>query len=246
MIFLGIGKKKLASEAIGSKCPNCNSDELMAVDVFARYLGILWIPFFSLGKSVSVTCPKCNHQPDLNTFPQPFILECEQLKDINTSPRFLFSGSMLLMLAAVFFIFRSFDGIDDGNTLETYLNKPESGDIYEIKTDEGSYSLLKVLEVKEDSLYVVFHKSETENKSELKTLINKHDFSREKFAFSKEQIIINYDDGLILNIIREGIEEEVIPVSDEEQPIKSKEVEPAKQERKVTKKKSGGAAPAGK
>lgn len=246
MVFLGIGKKKLASEAIGSKCPNCNSDELMMVDVFARYFGILWIPILPLGKSVRVTCPKCGHQPELQTLPQPFVLECEQLKDINASPRYLFSGSVLLMLAAVFFVFRSLDNVDNDNTPETFLNQPESGDIYEIKTDEGSYSLLKVLEVKEDSLYVVFHTGETENKSELKTLMNTHNFSREMFAFSKEQIINNYDDGLILNIIREDIEEEVIPVGDEEQPIKSKDVEPAKQERKVTSTKSGGAAPAGK
>lgn len=246
MVFLGIGKKKLTTEAIGSKCTNCNSDELMIVDVFARYFGILWIPVLPLGKKVQVTCPKCGHQPELQTLPQPFVLECEQLKDINTSPRYLFTGSVLLMLVAVFFIFRSLDGVDNGNNVETYLHQPERGDVYEIKTDDGKYSLLKILEVKEDSLFVVFHNGETENKSELKTLMDTKNFSREMFAFSKEQIIINYDDGLILNIIREGIEEEVIPVSDEEQPIKSKEVEPAKQERKVTSKNLNRAAPADK
>lgn len=246
MAFIGIGKKKLSTEAIGSNCPSCNSDEMMMVDIYARYFALLWIPVFPLGKEAKITCPKCGHKPELSTLPTSFFLETEQMKNILSSPGYLFTGSVLILLAVVFFAFRMISGISnpETDTLESYLNSPEEGDVYEIKTDNGNYSLLKVVEITDDSLYVQFHPGETEDKSEIKKLRTSRSFSREIFSFSREQIIINYESGLILNIERVQNEEEDLPVSGDDTPNKSKNVTPAKRpEREPSG--STGAAPAG-
>ncbi|QQS36000.1 MAG: hypothetical protein IPM56_17455 [Ignavibacteriales bacterium] len=210
MAFIGIGRKKLSTEAIGSKCPSCGSDEMMMVDIYARYFALLWIPFFPAGKDVKATCPKCGHKPELHTLPTSFFLETEQMKNMTSSPGYLFSGLFIFLLAAVFFVFRFIDsgskpGQDD---FADYLNSPESGDVYEIKTDNGNYSLLKIVDVKDDSVYVKFHVEEKESQSEIKMLSTDKNFARDVFAFSMEQIKQNYDDGLILNIQRSKTEEE--------------------------------------
>ncbi len=229
MAFLGIGRKKLSTEAIGSKCPSCGSDEMMMVDIYARYFALLWIPVFPLGKEAQVTCPKCGHKPEMHTLPASFFLETEQMKSILSSPGYLFTGSVLILLAAVFIAFRLISGISntDTNTLESYLNSPEPGDVYEIKTDEGNYSLLKIVDVKGDSVYVRFHNDEIENESDLTSLKNGGGYSRELYAFSLEHMKINYEDGLILNIERGRVEETKTTVTEENGSNKKKEVTPS-------------------
>lgn len=233
MAFLGIGKKKLSTEAIGSKCPSCSSDEMMMVDIYARYFALFWIPVFPLGKEAQITCPKCGHKPEMHTLPASFFLETEQMKSVLSSPGYLFTGSVLILLAAVFVAFRLISGIStaDTNTLESYLNSPEPGDVYEIKTDEGNYSLLKIVDVKEDSVHVRFHNDEMEKESDLKDLKMNSSYSRTLYAFSKEQMKINYEDGLILNIEREKVDADVddikTSVTEENSSNKKTEVTPS-------------------
>jgi hypothetical protein len=240
MIFLGIGKKKIASEAIGCKCPGCNSDELMIVDVYARYLGIFWIPFFPLGKKILVTCPKCSHQPGQHTLPQSLVLECEQLKNNSESPRYLFTGLTLTLLIAVFFIFRSFE---QSNQKNEYLFDPKAGDIYEFKKDNDRYSLIKIFKVDEDSLYVQFHVDDTGDENRVNTLLQNGNFSKDRIAFSKDEINKKFKDGNFSKISQDEFYKEDLQTKKDDKPTKRELVKPAKHERKVKLKNSNKASP---
>ena len=106
MIIFGTGQKHLLTEPLNGKCPKCDSDDSISMEVSAKYFHIFWIPFVTYGKKIYVICLKCGFNWDFDFLPQQFKEQYAQIKSSIHTPRYLFAGLVLTLLAMVFFIFR--------------------------------------------------------------------------------------------------------------------------------------------
>lgn len=199
MIIYGVGKKHLLTESLDGKCPKCNSDDSISMEVSAKYFHIFWIPFATYGKKVFVICLKCRFNWDLDFLPQQFKEQYAQIKSSIHTPRYLFTGLVLTLLIIVFFIFR---GIEKDKRTEEYIYTPKAGDIYEIKTEDNWYTLLTIVNVIDDSVFVCYHKYEIDRKYDLKDLNREKDFDAEIYFYFKDELINLYNEGNVLSVER--------------------------------------------
>ncbi|HEX9253001.1 MAG TPA: zinc-ribbon domain-containing protein [Ignavibacteriaceae bacterium] len=198
MLILGVQEKQLLSKPINVYCPNCKSENTSKIKVAVNYFNLFWIPVFPFNKKVKVDCSACNFQTDLDGMPEEFKDKIDKLKNSIKTPKWLFTGTLLIILAAMFFTFESIRKAG----IEKLINAPMAGDVYEIKTQDNYYSLLAIVKVSGDSVFVCFHNYQYENRAGLTELHKTNDFNKQAYLYYKDELIYNFRDGLILNIIR--------------------------------------------
>jgi len=200
MIIYGIGGKKLLTEQLTEKCPQCGSDDSFEITIAARYFHIFWIPFFPVGKKSEAYCKKCGFVSEIPSPSEQINAKSTELESRLRAPIYLFTGLVLVLLVIVFIIFR---GIEKNKRTDEYVHFPKVGDIYEIKTFDDYYSLLRIEEVFDDSVYVCFHGFEVDRKSGLKELKTKKGWSLERYVYRKSELLQMYEEGYIISIDRD-------------------------------------------
>jgi hypothetical protein len=85
------------------------------------------------------------------------------------------------------------------------IQSPEIGDIYKYRSIDGDYSLLKVSEIRGDTVYVFSNSFATKNVTSMRKLINASAFSYNKVASTKlrSDLIQMFENGEIITIERE-------------------------------------------
>lgn len=117
--------------------------------------------------------------------PQNYKDSLLQIQNPPRIPVWTFSGLIVIvMLIITSFITSSINN----DKYSDYIANPKSGDIYVIKLASNSYSLLKVDEVVDDSLYLVSHNYEVNKKSAIKKLYET-DFDYEDVFTSHKQYV---------------------------------------------------------
>jgi hypothetical protein len=86
-----------------------------------------------------------------------------------------------------------------------WIVAPQSGDIYEYKTEDNQYTLLMVNDIQGDSVYIRQNQYETNLKKGLRKLKAKGSvaYSTELYSFSKGELKAMFDKGVILDIDRD-------------------------------------------
>lgn len=199
MIIYGTGGKKLLTEQLNDNCPQCESDNSLEITIAAKYFHVFWIPFFPIGKTSAVYCEKCGYTSEIPSTSEQINAKSEELESKLSAPAYLSSGLVITLLVIIFFVFR---GIEKNKGTEEYIYNPMAGDIYEIKTINDSYSLLRIEAVFNDSVYLCFHEIEVEDKSDLTELKTKKRWMKERFVYLKPELVQKYEEGYILSINR--------------------------------------------
>jgi len=152
MLFFGKKSPVLHSETMfGKKCPHCNTAGSVEMRVVADYAHIYWIPFFPMGKKGVSFCQHCKQTLDYKQMPPNFQAEFDLMKTEVKTPVWQFAGLGVIASLIAFAVYQSNEA---GKNYLLYLNNPQAGDLYGIKTELGSYSLLKVVSVNDDTVWV--------------------------------------------------------------------------------------------
>ena len=199
MILFGVGQKHLLTEPLNDKCPKCDSDNSLSMEVSVDCFDIFWIPFFPLAKRVFVKCSNCDFNKNLYFLNQHFKDKYKQLKPSISTPRYLYTGAVLALLLIVFLIFR---GIAKDKKTKEFVYSPMVGDIYEVKSSNDRYSLNRIVEIIGDSVFVCFHKYETDRKYDLKDFDREGGFDEDIYLYFKDELISLYLDGYVLSVER--------------------------------------------
>ena len=155
MIVYGWDAKNIKQAPLENyECPHCQQKQSVLV-IFAKYVHIFWIPFIPFKKTAIIVCNHCNHKTDekaITLVPQTTI---KQLKATVPLPKYMFSGLALLVVAIGYLVYL---GAKNDNLEQAYLNDPQLGDVYLIKSpdepSEYNHYLLKVREINGDSVWV--------------------------------------------------------------------------------------------
>ncbi len=111
----------------------------------------------------------------------------------------IFSGLLLLITSIIYFAFCCNPSKSE-NTV--YIEAPKKGDIYEVK-NEGHYSLYKVDQVINDSVFVLVNEYEIDRLTGMMS-VKKGDeaYSTEALMILKTDLKTMLDTGEILNVYR--------------------------------------------
>lgn len=107
---------------------------------------------------------------------------------------------VLLAFCGAIIVWRVITHNNDKKNAELIL-QPQSGDIYEMATENDHYTLLKVGRVQGDSVFVHINEYEANKKSGLSQLRDEP-FSPEEITFTKQTLRVMLKEGKILDVER--------------------------------------------
>jgi len=201
MIIYGSKSKELAKDILTDKCPNCGTQNSIDMHVFQKYAHVFWIPFFPMGKTGVSQCDHCKQVLKLKEMSSSLKISYDNLKAQTKVPIWMFSGLVLVAALIAFGVIS--DKKKDEKNAKLILT-PQSGDIFEIKTNDNQYTLYKIAQVQGDSVFVRINNYETNKATGIDDLKRKGDnvYSEEVFGLSKAELKQMLDKGEILDIER--------------------------------------------
>lgn len=201
MIIYGSKAKELAKDIIIDKCPNCGNQNTIDMHVFQKYAHVFWIPLFPIGKTGVSQCDHCKQVLKLNQMPPALKTAYANLKAQTKTPVWMFIGSALI---AVLIVFAVIEGKEKDAKNAKLILSPQMGDVFEVKTKEGDYTLYKVALVEADSVFIRANEFQVNKSSALYKINEKGDaaFSKDVYGFSKTELKQMQASGEIIDIIR--------------------------------------------
>jgi hypothetical protein len=202
MIIYGVKNKQLLKESVMDKCPHCGTQNNIDIHIFEKYAHVFWIPFFPTDKTGVSECKHCKQVLKLKEMPDALRNSYENLKPQTKTPIWMFSG---LALIVAFVTIAIITGKQKDERNGQLIITPQKGDVYEIKTDDRNYTLYKIAEVQNDSVYIHpsnFQSNKASGLAELKRKGNSV-YSEDLIGFSKTELKQMLDKGEIRDIERE-------------------------------------------
>lgn len=198
MIIYGTKGKQLAKEPITEKCPNCESQNTLDMYVVEKYAHIFWIPFVPFQKTGVTQCSNCNQVLELRKMPPYLQAAFHRIRATAKTPLWMFTGlaAVILLIVVV-----TINGQKNRADNAKFVLAPKTGDLYQVLTPEHTYTLLKIVDVQKDSVYVRYNNYETDKASGIYQLKDKA-YSEEVIALKKNTLKVMFDKGDIYDIER--------------------------------------------
>ena len=189
MIFYGTKGTVIKSGQIRNiNCPHCNENSTFNFSVYGRYAHVYWIPFFPIKKINVVECQNCKASYDTKELPQNVKLKFETNFNISSvkTPITHFSLSILIGIGIIFAFFAGIN--TDKNTVD-FAKNPKVGDIWHFKDRSGTYSLMRVDQVRRDSVFVTINDMIIDRKEQTGELNLEKYFTDYKDRYSRLEIV---------------------------------------------------------
>ncbi|MGB3145716.1 MAG: hypothetical protein WBB24_16575 [Maribacter sp.] len=201
MIFFGTGSANVTTvKTVNTICEHCNNADTLYINIYRRHAHIFWIPVFPFTKTGSSYCNHCKEVLAPKQMPEKLKRQYKNIKANAKGPIWQFSGLAILVFLIAFGVYSN--GKDTENTL-SYLNKPAVGDVYEYKTNNGSYSTMKLRKFTNDSLFLSLNDYEIGKKSRLYKIEKIENYPEATYGYSKSEMKLMKSDGIILKINRD-------------------------------------------
>lgn len=169
MIIYGTRSAKTGKETVLENCPDCKAFGL-DIQVLQKYAHVFWIPFFPLKKTGIATCTQCNRGWTEDQMPGNMKLSFLTVKANTKRPIWSFSG---LFLVAILVSWGVIMESEKNKKIAELVLAPKNGDLYQVKTNDGNYTLFRVISVHGDTIIVNPHSFETNKASGLGDLKHK-------------------------------------------------------------------------
>ena len=199
MLIYGTREAHLRTQNIPGQCPYCKTKDNLQMSVYQKYVHVFWIPFFPVTRDFTTRCSHCNQVLQENEVKQYFKDSYIELKSQARIPIWTFTGLGLLALIITNLVISI---NKDNKQNEEFVKSPQIGDIYEYKTKEGHYTLLKVQRIAGDTIYFLQNHYETNNITGL-TKLRDSVYREENFPFMKVDLLKMLEKNEIIDVDRE-------------------------------------------
>ena len=169
------------------------------MSVYRKHAHIFWIPLFPIGKKGLSQCQHCKQVLEVKQMPDTVRRDYEQLKHDTKGPLWQFAG---LGIIAFLIVMGSFASVKNKKLAQDYLASPQKGDVYEFKTETGSYSTLKVMAISTDSVWVAPNEFEISKRSRIYKIDKPKNYLKITYSISKNKLKKQYDTGVIFDVNR--------------------------------------------
>ncbi len=202
MIIYGSKGTLLATEPVlGVRCPHCGSSSSLEVGVYGRYAHIYWIPLFPFSKVAMLSCQSCQCAWEEKNLPEAAVAPVREAKQNAPHRRWEWAGLALLLLLGSYI---TVAGIQGNRQDDTYLATPRAGDIYTVRSDSTKrYTLLKVENVRADSVELLENQYSTDSSTPLTALKEKKDdYVPGSFTVSRASLLDMRRKGQLTDVSR--------------------------------------------
>ena len=168
MIFYGYREATLQTKIFDDEvCTHCSQKGNIACTVFSKHFHIMWIPLFPIGKRTVIWCRNCENEykqldeatPDLRN----------QILEFSRKQKAPFWQWIGLLLFVGFIGSTLFFGYKETKNTKLFLESPDFKDVYCMKYENG-YSLMYIVDIRNDSIFFLDNNYATTKKSEVKKL----------------------------------------------------------------------------
>jgi len=199
MIIHGRSSSPLAKESPATTlCHACgiNSSQPQMLEPCAQ---VNWSAWSSTAVQEEAACSYCRRTLEHSQPPAHRLATSLAFLQRATTTSWRPVGVLLLALVALNTFTAS--GLAHNENL-AYLNRPHTGDLYHIRTQEGNYSLLKVVAVAGNSVQLLANTYQTSNSSEVEDLNKPENYDRESFDLTRYDLQIMKQKEQIVDIER--------------------------------------------
>jgi ribosomal protein S27E len=202
MIFYGSRSTKLKEGRINNvNCKDCEELTTYSYVIFGKYAHLYWIPFFPMKKQYVIECDNCGRTYKAKNLPKIIYERFNKDYRAAKSPLWNYSGLAVLGVLISLAFYQSNRHAE--NNLK-YINDPKVGDVYAtLGSENGYYTSAKVIEITNDSVYVVFSDYEVDKKHKTYKVDKASNYTDNTAAFSKKDLILLFDEETIYNVNRE-------------------------------------------
>lgn len=200
-ILFGTRSAYVKKIEINEPCKHCGNKSFELV-IDQRFAHIFWIPMFPIRKQYSAQCYHCKTsmtESEIKSFhPGTY---SEAVKKTGT-PFWSYSGSAFIFFCILLIVAL---GYIRSMKHQYMIQMPERGDLYKYRSASGAYSLLKVSDVRHDTVLVLPNKYAVEGVISMRKLIeeSEFDFETEPIPVLRSDLIQMFETGDIINIVRE-------------------------------------------
>jgi hypothetical protein len=198
MIIYGSKARMTAKELQVEKCTSCGTMNSVELNVFQKYAHVFWIPFVPIGKAGVSICHHCKQTLKVKEMPESLRDRYDDLRKRSKTPVWTFLG---IGLVATLIIVAIISGKQDDARNAKLILSPQKGDIYKVKIESGSYTLYKITEVIDDTVYIQTSQYETNKITGLSDL-KKKGFTESTQPVLKSTLKGLFDKGHIIDIDR--------------------------------------------
>lgn len=200
MIVYGSNSSHLLTEPVtAAPCHVCGASDSLRMSVFGRYTHVYWLPLFPAGKLGGAECRHCQQVTEHNQLPSHLQSHFSTLKQRANAPAWHYAGLLLMALMGLGTFTAS--GLNNKEDI-AFLNRPHTGDLYHVRTQEGNFSLLKVVAVDGNSVQLQANTYQTSNSATVAELNKPENYDRESFDLTRYDLQIMRQKEQILDVER--------------------------------------------
>ena len=200
MIIYGTRASHVKTTQLSTEtCQHCSTQGAVIMSTYARYVHVFWIPFFPIGRFSVSECQHCKQVLEEKQMPAQIRAHHERNIAESRLPLWQFAGLALLFVGIAFGVYAS--GVDKEEQAR-FLQTPQTGDIFEIKTKAGAYTTFKVSDVIGDTVTVSFNDYEVDRASGIYKIDKEENYSEELYYLTKAQLEEMFSAGEIMDINR--------------------------------------------
>ena len=201
MIIYGTRASHLRSIQLDKEaCPHCSTQGTITMSTYTRYAHVFWIPFFSVGRFSVSQCQHCKQAMEVKQMPSQIRAYHERNVAETRLPLWQFAGLFLLAVGIGFGIFA--DKLDKENQAQL-MQTPMPGDVYELKTEGGSYTTFRVVNVQMDTLAVKLNNYEVQTVTGIRQLDKDENYSDSVYFIPVNAVREMFTAGEIVDINRQ-------------------------------------------
>ena len=167
--------------------------------IFGRYAYLYWIPIFPLTKKGVSECTNCNITLEPKEMNDQLKLAYQNANGNAKTPITYWIGTLIIASLIGFGIYSSNQHDKD---VVDYIEFPKTGDVVEYKSDVF-YTTFKIIEVTNDSIFVIDNNYEIESQSAINKIDIKSNYTTEPYSISRERFKELFADKTLLDINRD-------------------------------------------
>ena len=196
------GTKRVHVKIIPSQtgiCSNCGEQFKISFSFFRKHVHIFWIPIFPLKMTGLSECSNCKNILNVKEMDDALKAEFIEKKKDTKGPIWQFSGLVLIIGLSIWLYNNQIN--HDKVEIER-INAPQVNDVYEVKLGRKSYSTLKVVEIRNDSLFVCPNEYETDKWTGLLKINKAENYADFSYGISMDDLKAKYEEEEIKGVIR--------------------------------------------
>lgn len=200
MIIFGSRATHLKTEQLrNAVCPHCDTRGQMTASVYGRHAHVFWIPFFPMGNTGVLECQHCHKGFKPKDLPEKARMEYKNFRSTVRTPIWKFAG---LGLVALLMSWAWYSSKATEEKVAQLVDSPMMFDTYTIKTEANYFTLFKVVEVFQDSIYVNYNQYETNKRTGLDDIDIEKNYGDDIYSLSNADLKVMLESGIIEDIER--------------------------------------------